>query len=131
MSRKIALCSTFTRILPGMDNFQIRDADVVIAAIFLDVDGILDHHVPRVPQTPGLRTQDRGEMREVAIHVMRKLHSELGLQSSELVTDVGLECLVLLYTCTVLYTCTHVHMECLISVTWVNTNNGGNFEHLR
>ena len=91
-----------------MDNFQIRDADVVITAIFLDVDGILDHHVPRVPQTPVLGTQDRGEMRDVAIPVMRKLHSELGLQSGKLVTHVGLECLiVLLYTCTVLYTCTH------------------------
>ena len=27
-----------------MDNFEIWDADVVIAAIFLDVDGVLGDH---------------------------------------------------------------------------------------
>ena len=93
-----------------MDNFQIWDADVVIATIFLDVDSVLGHQSP-VLSTMVLGPEDGCEAGEFATIALRKLNNELGLERGELVTDVGL--------------------ECLISVTWVNMNNGGNFEHLR
>ena len=93
-------------ILPAMDNFEIWDADVVSAAIFLDVDSVLGHQGP-VLAAVVLSPEDRREAGEVAIIVtmLGKLNNELSLECGELVTDVGL--------------------QCLISVTWVNTNNGG------
>lgn len=89
-----------------MDNFEIWDADVVSAAIFLDVDSVLGHQGP-VLAAVVLSPEDRREAGEVAIIVtmLGKLNNELSLECGELVTDVGL--------------------QCLISVTWVNTNNGG------
>lgn len=87
-----------------MDNFQIWDADVVIAAIFLDVDSVLGHQSPVLPPVV-LGPEDGCEAGEVTTIALRKLNYELGLERGELVTDVGL--------------------ECLISVTWVNMNNGG------
>ena len=95
-------------ILPAMDNFEIWDADVVIAAIFLDVDSVLGHQGP-VLAAVVLRPEHGREAGEVAIILVTigigKLNNELSLYCGELVTDVGL--------------------QCLISVTWVNTNNGG------
>ena len=89
-----------------MDNFEIWDADVVSAAIFLDVDSVLGHQGP-VLAAVVLSPEDRREAGEVTIIVtmLGKLNNELSLECGELVTDVGL--------------------QCLISVTWVNTNNGG------
>ena len=89
-----------------MDNFEIWDADVVSAAIFLDVDSVLGHQGP-VLAAVVLSPEDRREAGEVAfiVTMLGKLNNELSLECGELVTDVGL--------------------QCLISVTWVNTNNGG------
>lgn len=93
-------------ILPAMDNFEIWDADVVVTAIFLDVDSVLGHQRP-VLAAVVLSPEHGREAGEVAILVtmIGKLNNELSLERGELVTDVGL--------------------QCLISVTWVNTNNGG------
>ena len=91
-----------------MDNFEIWDADVVVTAIFLDVDSVLGHQGP-VLAAVVLRPEHGREAGEVAIILVTigigKLNNELSLYCGELVTDVGL--------------------QCLISVTWVNTNNGG------
>ena len=61
-----------------MDNFQIWDADVVIAAIFLDVDSVLGHQGSVLP-TVVLGPEDGCEAGEVAIIAIRKLNNELGL----------------------------------------------------
>lgn len=89
-----------------MDNFEIWDADVVVTAIFLDVDSVLGHQRP-VLAAVVLSPEHGREAGGVAILVtmIGKLNNELSLERGELVTDVGL--------------------QCLISVTWVNTNNGG------
>ena len=89
-----------------MDNFEIWDADVVVTAIFLDVDSVLGHQ-GSVLSAVVLGPEHGGEAGEVAIIVtiLGKLNNELSLERGELVTDVGL--------------------QCLISVTWVNTNNRG------
>ena len=42
--------------LPGVDNFQIRDANVVITTIFLDIDSVLGYN-PDLVQ-PLTKTQD-------------------------------------------------------------------------
>ena len=61
-----------------MDNFQIWDADVVIAAIFLDVDSVLGHQGSVLP-TVILGPEDGCEAGEVATIAIRKLNNELGL----------------------------------------------------
>ena len=57
-----------------MDNFQIWDADVVIAAIFLDVDSVLGHQGSVLP-TVVLGPEDRYEAGEVATIAIRKLNN--------------------------------------------------------
>ena len=61
-----------------MDNFEIWDADVVIAAIFLDVDSVLGHQGPGLPAVV-LGPEDGREAGEVATIALRKLNKELGL----------------------------------------------------
>ena len=57
-----------------MDNFQIWDADVVIAAIFLDVDSVLGHQGSVLP-TVILGPEDGCEAGEVATIAIRKLNN--------------------------------------------------------
>ena len=73
-------------ILPSVENLQIWDADVVSAAIFLNVDSILDGQADLLP--PVLQTQHRGQ---ILLALLGQLARQAGLQRGELVTDVGLQ----------------------------------------
>ena len=70
-----------------MENLQVGDADVVVAAVLLDVDGVLAPHPgPLLPVQPA---EDRGELHLAAL--LRQLAGQLGLQGCEFVTDLRLE----------------------------------------
>ena len=61
--------------LPGVEDLQVRDADVVVAAVLLDVDGVLAPHAgPVLPVQP---PQHRGQLRLVALR--GQLAGQLGL----------------------------------------------------
>ena len=64
--------------LPGVDDFKIGNANIVIAAIFLDVDSVLGHQGSVLP-TVILGPEDGCEAGEVATIAIRKLNNELGL----------------------------------------------------
>ena len=44
--------------LPGVDNFQIRDANVVITTIFLDIDSVLGDDPDLIRPLLITKTQD-------------------------------------------------------------------------
>ena len=72
--------------LPRVEDLQVRDADVVVAAVLLDVDGVLAAH-------PGLllplqSPQDGGQLRFVPL--LGQLAGQLGLQGGQLVAHLGL-----------------------------------------
>ena len=85
-----------------MEDLQVGDADVVVAAVLLDVDGVLAPHPgPLLPVQPA---QDGRQLRLVSLR--EELAGQLGLQGCQLVTDFGL--------------------GGLISVSWVSRNNERN-----
>ena len=75
--------------LPRVEDLQVRDADVVVAAVLLDVDGVLAPH-------PGLvlpvQLQPPQDGRELLLPGLAgQLAGQLGLQCRQLVTHFGLE----------------------------------------
>ena len=77
----------FEYFLPGVEDLQVRDADVVVAAVLLDVDGVLAPHPgPVLPVQP---PEDGGELRLAGL--LGQLAGELGLQGCQLVPHLGLE----------------------------------------
>ena len=70
-----------------MEDLQIWDADVVVAAILLDVDGVLAPHPGLV--LPVQPPQDGGQL--LLPGLVGQLAGQLGLQGRQLVTHFGLE----------------------------------------
>ena len=73
--------------LPGVEDLQIGDADVVVAAVLLDVDGVLAPHPgPVLPVQPPQHGRQLLRLPPLG----GQLAGELGLQGRELVTHSGL-----------------------------------------
>lgn len=75
-----------------MDNFEIGNADIVLAAILLDVDGILGGEAGGVLAVEVLPPEHGAQRARLPRRgALRQLHAQLRLQRRQLVADVRLQ----------------------------------------